>query len=161
MNHPASARAAHRQSGFTLIELMIVLVIAWIVMTLASPRLRATYAAEQVRSTQTFVRSYLVAARAAALRGGRTAVFYSRASTSSIAVTVDSNGTMVTLLPPVRLDSVYKVTLTSSVDSIVYNGRGRAVGLSSPQTITLSAGGNQQRLCIGLAGTVQNGVCAQ
>jgi prepilin-type N-terminal cleavage/methylation domain-containing protein len=161
MNHPARTRPAHRQSGFTLIELMIVLVIAWIVMALAAPRLRATYINEQVRSTQAFVRSYLVATRAAALRSGRTAVFYSSSSTNSIRVTVDSSGTMVDLLPRVRLDSAYRVTFTSSADSIVYNGRGQAVGLSTPQTITLSAGSSQQRLCIGLAGAVQNGVCVQ
>ena len=59
----------------------------------------------------------------------------------------------------VRLDSAYNVTMTASRDSIVFNGRGIAVGLSGSQTITLSKTGITKSICVSALGAILQGGC--
>lgn len=144
--------------GFTLVEVMMVTAIVVLVMAMLFPRVHAVYAATQVRSAGQEVRAYLTAARAAALQQGRTTVFYARSQ--RIWVTTESGGAQVVYRVPVRLDAGYGVALTATKDSIVYNGRGIATGLSGTQAVTVSKGGTARSVCVSALGSVFQGVCS-
>ena len=155
-------RRVSKRAGFTLIEVLIVVSIIAITLKMAIPPLHDLYVNEKIRSTSVVLRSYLASARSVAVQHGRTAVFHSSNSSASIWVMVDSSGTMVSLRPRLRLDSLYTVTLLATADSIAYDARGRAIGLSSPQTYTLSsAQGTNKLVCITLLGGVESGACVQ
>lgn len=154
-------RPTTTRHGFSLVEMLIVLVVGSIMMAISFPKLHDAFLNERVRSTHTLVQAYLASARSAAQQRGGPAVFYADNSTKSIRVTADSNGTQVSLRPRVRLDSTLNVTFTSTADSIVFNSRGLAVGLASAQTITLSANGKTRIVCVTRMGAIQSGSCVQ
>ncbi len=140
------------EAGFTLAELMIVAVMIVLILALAFPRVHRAFAAETVRNAQSEAQAYVTTARALSLQKGQTTVFHSAGQ--KIWVTTDSSGLQVTYRPAVRMDSTYGVTLTATRDSILFNGRGIAVGLSASQTIALSKDGITKSLCVSALGAV-------
>lgn len=151
-----------RQRGFSLVEVLIVVSIIAITLRMAYPPLHKAYVKERIRSTTVLLRSYLSSARSAAIQHGRVSVLYTNAATTSLWVKIDSAGSMVALRPRLRLDSLYSVSMVTAVDSIAYDARGRAIGLSAPVTYTLSSPeGGSLTVCVSLMGNVQSGSCVQ
>jgi len=119
--------------------------------------MHSAYSAETVREARYLTEAYLTTARAASVQKGRTTVFHSAGQ--RVWVTTDSSGVQVPYRAAVRLDSAYNVTMTASRDSIVFNGRGIAVGLSGSQTITLSKTGITKSICVSALGAILQGGC--
>ena len=151
------SRAHRSDAGFTLVELVTVALLVVLILAVVFPRVHSAYSAETVREAQYTTEAYLTAARAVSVQKGRTTVFHS--SGQQVWVTADSSGVQVSYRPAVRLDSAYDVTMTASRDSIVFNGRGLAVGLSGSQTITLSKAGVTKSICIYALGAILRGGC--
>jgi len=151
------SRAHRSDAGFTLVELATVAVLIVLILAAVFPKVHSAYSAETLREAQYLTEAYLTTARAASVQNGRTTVFHSAGQ--RVWVTADSSGVPVSYRAVVRLDSAYNVTMTASRDSIVFNGRGIAVGLSGSQTITVSKAGVTKSICISALGAILQGGC--
>jgi prepilin-type N-terminal cleavage/methylation domain-containing protein len=118
-------------AGFTLVEFIIVVVILGVISTMAYPLIAGARASASLRAARVQFASSLATARAAAVRWGRPAQL--KRTGNSIQVRADTSGTgvFVALSPPVALDTQFGVTLSATVDSIVFGPRGLATNLSS------------------------------
>ena len=128
-----------------------------IILAAVFPKVHTAYSAETVREARYVALAYVTTARAVSLQKGLSTVFHS--ANQRVWVTADSNGVQVSYRAAVRLDSAYDVTMTASRDSIVFNGRGIAVGLSGSQTITLSKTGITKSICVSALGAILQGGC--
>ena len=151
------SRGDRSDAGFSLVELLTVGLLIVLVLAAVFPKVHDAYSAETVREAQYLTESYLTTARAASVQKGRTTVFHSAGQ--RVWVTTDSSGVQVSYRAVVRLDSAYNVTMTASRDSIVFNGRGIAVGLSGSQTITVSKTGVTKSICISALGAILREGC--
>jgi Tfp pilus assembly protein FimT len=152
------SRGDGSEAGFSLVELLTVGLVIVLILAAAFPKVHSAYSAETVREAQYLTESYLTTARAASVQKGRTTIFHSAGQ--RVWVTTDSSGVQVSYRAVVRLDSAYNVTMTASRDSIVFNGRGIAVGLSGSQTITVSKTGVTRSICISALGAILREGCA-
>lgn len=131
---------ADRQQGFTLIEVLMVIVIIGVFMALAAPSFRTYTASQRVKTASFDLYASLVFARSEAIKRRQT-------------VTVAANGgdwaagwavTVAGITDPLRTqDALTGVTTTSGATSVVYRLDGRltsaAVGvLIAPQTADAS-----------------------
>lgn len=108
-----------RRNGFTLIEMMIVIVIMGIMLAMAMPKLHDWSSSADARGARSAATSLLAKARAAAIQNNQV----TRASfsgTSGAVVVVATNDT----LQRVALGSEYGTTMTPSSWSVTYDPRG-------------------------------------
>jgi prepilin-type N-terminal cleavage/methylation domain-containing protein len=141
--------------GFTAIELLIVIVLIGLLTAMAYPRMSAARTSAGLRAARVQFAASLAIARAAAVRWGRPAQL--KRSGNSIQVRVDTSGTgaFVPLAMPVALDSQFNVTLSATVDSIVFGPRGLATNLSSSGAqFALVRGSVQDSVCLTRLGEV-------
>jgi prepilin-type N-terminal cleavage/methylation domain-containing protein len=98
-----------RRNGFTLIEMMIVIVIMGIMLAMAMPKLHDWSSSADARGARTAATTLLAKARAAAIQNNQvtTASFN---GTSGAVVTVATNDT----LQQVAMGSEYGITMTMS-----------------------------------------------
>src|SRR5437867_11122550 len=120
-------------AGFTLVELLTVALLVVIILGAIFPKVHSAYSAETVREARYVALAYVTTARAVSLQKGLTAVFHS--ANQQVWVTADSNGAQVSYRPVVKLDSVYSVAMTASGYSIVFKGRGIAVGVGRKSVV--------------------------
>jgi prepilin-type N-terminal cleavage/methylation domain-containing protein len=151
-----------RRVGFTLIEIMIVVVIFGIMVLVAYPRVGRALVKNDVRSARTALANMFSKARAVAMQGSRTA-----------RVEFDGNNVLVTASPRVdgvdasgdrdtvggvqNLNGLYGVTLShsGSVTSIDYDPRGFVfAGLNEPLKLYLTRSGKQDSLTLDYLGRV-------
>jgi prepilin-type N-terminal cleavage/methylation domain-containing protein len=148
-----------RRVGFTLIEIMIVVVIFGIMVIVAYPKASSALVKNDVRSARTTLANTFSKARAVAMQGSRTG-----------RVEFNGNNVLVTASPRVvavagsdrdtvggvqNLNSVYHVTLSSSVASIAYDPRGFVTsGLSQPLKFYLTRSGKRDSLTLDYLGRV-------
>ena len=125
------ARGSSRsRRGFTLIETMVVLVIAGITMAIALPKFASMRDRMAVRSAKQQFSSYLATARAAAIRQSQYGHFH--ANSNPIWSNVNQpNGTSINVSKSVSLMNARGVALTlggsaPSNDSILFDSRGMA-----------------------------------
>jgi Tfp pilus assembly protein FimT len=115
--------------GVSLIEIMAVVALAIIVTAIALPALNNSRRAASMQSARTQVESYLAVARSVAVRNGVRSFLIREGNT--IRIMADSSNGVVTVVRPVRLDSVSSVTLGATRDTIIYDSRGIAVNLAA------------------------------
>jgi prepilin-type N-terminal cleavage/methylation domain-containing protein len=147
-----------RRVGFTLIEIMIVVVIFGIMVIVAYPKASSALVKNDVRSSRTALANTFSKARAVAMQGSRTG-----------RVEFNGNNVLVTASPRVvavagsdrdtvggvqNLNSVYHVTLTPSPSTVVYDPRGFAAGLSQPLKLYLTRSGKRDSLTLDYLGRV-------
>lgn len=140
-------------------EMIIVLVVAGLLMAITVPRLSSLYAVNGVRAAKARLSSFIVVARAAAIRRGQTAEF--RLNGNVMQVLVDSSGTFVSVRDSVSLYNTDKVTVTArgvtGVDSILFNPRGFATNLSpstSPHVYVITRDNSSDSLCVSMLGLI-------
>lgn len=119
---------SHRTAGFTLIELLIVVVIMGAISLVAFPRLKDTFEASGLRGARARLITVHGAARAAAVQTNRAVRIHFSGNTMWVTatprLTVGGSGTADTIVPVQDLDEVFGITLTSSVDSLMFDPRG-------------------------------------
>jgi type IV fimbrial biogenesis protein FimT len=130
-----------RRSGFTVIELLMVIVIVGVIAGIAFPKLNSAVRNENVRSARRETLTQLSRARAMAVQRGCRAALQMRAATGKVWVEVcKTSGTgrdtvgMISNLP-----GKYSTTLTTTADSLPFNPNGLGLGLG-PITMTFTRG---------------------
>jgi prepilin-type N-terminal cleavage/methylation domain-containing protein len=115
--------------GFSLLELMAVIVLAAVIAMVAVPKVRAVQRGAGINSAKLQLRTYLAAARATAVRRGGTARLVRTGNV--LVVTVDSSATQAVVIRPFDFNRNYSVLLSGTVDSVVYGARGLATNLGT------------------------------
>jgi prepilin-type N-terminal cleavage/methylation domain-containing protein len=123
--------------GFTLIEMIIVLLLMGVIGAMLFPRLRDAFEKTNVRGARAALGTLAAKARATAVaRGCRSALHFSSGADGSVWVTVCKVNTAAgidTLGGVEHLASRFNVLLTASRDSVVYAPSG--VSFDNVQTI--------------------------
>lgn len=148
-----------RRVGFTLIEILIVVVIFGLMVIVAYPKASRALLKNDVRSARTALANTFSKARAVAMQGSRTA-----------RVEINSSNVFVTASPRVapvagsdrdtvggvqNLNSVYHVTLTPGTATVVYDPRGFVTtGLGQPLKLYLTRSGTRDSLTVDYLGRV-------
>jgi prepilin-type N-terminal cleavage/methylation domain-containing protein len=118
------------RSGFSLIEMLMVVILIGIVASLGFPRIRTAVQKTNVRSARVFLASATATARAAAVqRGCGAVVHFTSGANGLVWVTACPRmkagaGTVDTLGAVEKLAARYSVTLTPTRDSIRFSPRG-------------------------------------
>lgn len=150
---------AHR-SGFTLLELLIVIIVMGMLGMFAYPRLRGSTTGIQVRSARQQTQEMLVVARAAAVQNGSEARFIRAGNV--VRVTVDSSGTFVTLTTR-DLYTEHGVSVevggAAPRDTVRFDSRGLAIGLTGASTIRFTKSTTRDSVCVSKMGKVARTGC--
>lgn len=127
--------------GFTIIELMTVMVIAGILFLFGFPRLRDSLQKSNVRSAKAGMATLVAKARAAAVARGCTSTMNLSASngTVSISVCALSGGGTVLLGGVDSLAARYKVVMNPSATTLQFDPRGLSVGFTG-MTVRFTSG---------------------
>ena len=149
------------KKGFTLIEILMVLAIVGIVTVMGLPRASAIMGGSAMRSAKMEVKTALVLARTTAVQTGGFAQFIRVGNV--VTVTSDSMGQQVRLAPANDIYAEHKVTLPSGTDTVRFDPRGFAFGIStSPfyRVIRLGRGTLVDSVCVTRFGRINSeGVC--
>lgn len=113
--------------GFTVTELLVVLVVMLVILGLAAPRLVSLRARNNLAAAQQQIAQALAVARASAIQRGQTVAF-TRAGNR---IGVRNMSTSTNLIEPVDLERTFHVSVTaagSTPDTIRFDSRGFRVG---------------------------------
>jgi prepilin-type N-terminal cleavage/methylation domain-containing protein len=159
----ASIGRANRRPGFTLIETMVVLIIAGIAMSISLPKFAAMRDRMSVRSAKQQFSSYLATARAAAIRQSQSGQFHVSSSTVWSSVN-QPNGTNINVSKSVSLTTARGVTITlagspPSNDSIVFDSRGMS-STGAARTYVFTRNGLKDSICVSRLGLIAR-TCGQ
>jgi prepilin-type N-terminal cleavage/methylation domain-containing protein len=117
------------RNGFTLFEIMTVIVLLGIMAALAIPRMSVSKRAASMQSARVQVESYISAARAIAIRnGGRTQLVQTG---NTMYVVADTGTGWITVVKPTRFNQSSNVVVSATVGSILFDARGLATGLDA------------------------------
>lgn len=119
----ANLTSSRRRRGFTLPEILIVIVMISVLALVAIPRFATASGKRHMESARMRVAAALATARQAAIQKGQTVQF--KIANNRVTV-MNTAGTAVNLLSPIPLDTLYKVTVS---------------GVANPYTIDFSARG--------------------
>jgi prepilin-type N-terminal cleavage/methylation domain-containing protein len=130
-----------RRSGFSTIELAIVLAIIGIIVLIGFPKIRQTLDKTNVRSARTAVATLVATARAAAIQRGCVGVVHFAATNATVWVTTSCPAKVDTVSGVEQLATRFKVTLVATRDSLRYDPRGLSMdNLGSSNTIVRLTG---------------------
>lgn len=156
MTFPSTFRHLHRRGGYTLAELLIVIVIAGIVATMAAPRLSNFLRHLSARSATSTVVADLTLARTQAVREGRT-VSLRVTSATAYQVTVDNGANPIRTIKTVDVARTQKkVTLTPSPTVISFDPRGM-LRAGSASELRVARGTQTDTVSISAVGRVYRG----
>jgi prepilin-type N-terminal cleavage/methylation domain-containing protein len=119
-----------RRSGFTTIELIIVILIVGVIATFGFPKIRRALDQTNVRSARVSIGTFSATARAIAVQRGCRAVIHFAGGANSMAwVTacprlLPGAGTVDTVAMIDNVGSRFNVTMTYTRDSVQYDPRG-------------------------------------
>jgi prepilin-type N-terminal cleavage/methylation domain-containing protein len=148
----------NRAAGFSVIELVSALAVMGIMTSIAYPRLHAVSTAASVRAAKLAAVAYIERTRAAAVENGREARFVRVGD--ALQITVDSNGTQVTVAAPRDIYAEHQVHLVTTRDTIAFDPRGFAVGLSSVVVIRLNREDVSDSVCVTRLGKIAGRTCS-
>jgi prepilin-type N-terminal cleavage/methylation domain-containing protein len=135
------------RSGFTFIEIMIVMVIAGLVYAVAARPIRGAFVAASRRSASREVTSYLFRARAIGVQQSRRT--WVVRSGNTLKIIVDSSGTKVQIGTIIDMNSRYGATLTATPkDSIEFDPRGFVVLPASTPKLIITRSPAADTLCV-------------
>lgn len=149
-----------RRSGFTLVEMLLVVVLLGLFSAIAYPRMKAPVARLSVRSARQQASEMLVVARSAAVQSGAETRFIR--SGNVLRTVMDSSGTWITIAAG-DLYATHGVTVAMTgllpKDTIRFDARGVAIGLTGTQTITFTNSTAADSVCVLRVGKVARGGC--
>jgi len=136
--------------GFTLVEILIVIVIMGILATIAMPKLSTLSRRYTVDSAKQDVAAYLAQARAAAIQNGRNGWFIRNGNTIMVALDTSAGAPPAPFTQPLdlKLEHGVSVTMPTNPDSIRYDPRGIAVGLGGVVAIVVKKNGIRDSVCV-------------
>jgi prepilin-type N-terminal cleavage/methylation domain-containing protein len=147
------------RNGFTLIEMLLVVIILGVVALMGYPRMSAGMTSANVRGARTTLINLLVKARSAATQTNRIAL-----------LKIEGNNAVVLLRPRLlpggvgndadtlgtvaRLEDSYGVTVTATVDSVRFDPRGLGTGFGTGTTFVVSRNGTADTIMVDGLGRV-------
>ena len=161
--HPSRGRPRGGRAGFTIMEMMVVVLVIGIMTGLMVKPIAGAFAQSSRRSATREVASYLFRARGIAVQQSRASELVRTGNV--IKIRVDSSGTKVTLGQTRDLNQIYGVTLTTTppsgglpVDTIRFDTRGlTAIATNLPKFIITRSGADT--LCVTGMGRVSSRGC--
>lgn len=145
--------------GYTITEMIVVLLIFGVVVGLSMPRLHEASSSAGLRSARQQTASYLSLAHSVAVQRGKEAWF--NRSGNTITVTVDSSGSQVVYARAHDLSREHSVTIaTASSDVIKFDSRGYAIGTGSVEKLVLTRDGMRDSVCVSKLGKVITRGCS-
>lgn len=143
-----------RRSGFTLVETLLVVVVAGIILAIGFPRMRDAKTRSDLRSARTTVASMYARARSAAVEANRTSSLRFNGN-NAVVVRAQATGTVLDTVGPVQnLMSSYGVTIASTSNQLDVDPRG--LGANTGQVvIRLSRGGYTDSVVVSGFGRIQ------
>ena len=127
------------RTGFTLIELMIVIVLIGTLLALSMPKLNKVDAQAGSRSAAQTIAAQLATARQAAIATGYAARLTLNANKITVQ-TSDSLGTYTTLGKTIRLSELGVTVTGTPASSVEFDPRGFATSLTGTQRFIVDAG---------------------
>jgi prepilin-type N-terminal cleavage/methylation domain-containing protein len=138
-----------RRTGFTFMELMVVVVIVGVIAMMGFPKIKDAIDKTNVRSARSAAGTYVATARQAAIQRGCRGVVHFSASAGTLWVTVcprlstTGSGTIDTIGVVSMLAKLYGVTVSSTRDSVQFDPRG--LNLDNTTTTTVQFAGASGR----------------
>ena len=152
-------KLTNNRSGFTALELAVVMTMIGIIMAMTFPRLAGFRERENSRSAQQQIAAYAAMARAAAIQRGRTASV--RFDNDSMWVTVDTVGSTLRLRSAVSLRGNFGVTLAADQSVITFDPRGFSPSTpSAGARLVVSKGVLRDSVCVTRLGQIKIKECA-
>ena len=139
-------------SGFSLVEMLIVIVVAGLLMAMALPKLRTTLAARDVKSARAAVANMYARARINALQTRKSTTV--NFSGTDAWVTMPITGGLDTIGAVAQLSSLYGVSVNASVASITVFPTGLS-NMGSTATIKVTRSGHSDSVMISGYGRLQ------
>ena len=144
------------RSGFSLVEILIVIAIMGIVAMMALPKLGNMNDRNQMRSAKDGIAAKISRARNAAIATGRPSKFYVEGDSMRISL---FNGSLETHKDSINLYRQFGVHVASSAFSITFDGRGMTSGTANVIKFTRRA--ITDSLCISPIGLINRHGCAK
>lgn len=149
-------RRIRARRGFSIAELLVVLIVSGLIMRMALPRFAAMRDRMALRSAKQQIGAYLVTARATAIRRSKVSTFKVKNNTIW-ATTTSSTGTDSTMTGTVPLLTARGVTVLKNgigaSDSIRFDPRGFAL-LNNARTYVLARNSLKDSICISRLGLI-------
>jgi prepilin-type N-terminal cleavage/methylation domain-containing protein len=126
------------RSGFTAIEVIVVVVLVGVLSAIALPYLRTGPAKSGVRGAMSAIASLHAVARNSAISRGRTAVLVIKAAAPATVLVVlrrSGSGVVDTVGTVENLYARFTVALTTTSDSVIFTPRGIGIGTSNTTVI--------------------------
>lgn len=147
------------RTGYTIMEMIVVLIIFGVVTGLSIPRLHAAQSSAGLRSARTQTAIYLAQAHALAIQRGREARF--NRSGNIVSVTVDSSGTQVVYGRPHDLTEEHGVAIPATTqDMISFDARGFATNITTVAKVVLTRDGMRDSVCVSKIGKIITRGCS-
>lgn len=146
-----------RPTGFTLMEMLLVILILGITMLIGLPRMSAGVTSASVRGARTTLINQLTRTRIAATQTNRIALLKVQGNNAVILLRprlLPGVGDADTLGAVARLGDSYGVTVSGAVDSVRFDPRGMASGFGTGTTFAISRYGTTETIRIDGLGRV-------
>jgi prepilin-type N-terminal cleavage/methylation domain-containing protein len=130
--------------GFTVIEMLLVVIILGIITIIGLPRMREGATKASVRGARTTLINLLARTRIAATENNRISVLKIAGNDAVILLRprrLPGAGNADTLGDVMRLGDAYGVTVTGAMDSVRFDPRGLATGFGTGTTFLLAKNG--------------------
>jgi prepilin-type N-terminal cleavage/methylation domain-containing protein len=130
-----------KHSGFTTIEMIIVVVLIGIITAIGFPKIRQSLDKANVRSARAAVATLAVTARSAAIQRGCPGVIHFVATNGTVWVTTNCATKVDTVAGVQQLGTRFKVTMVPSRDSLRFDPRGLSLdNLGATNTVITFTG---------------------
>ena len=146
-----------KRSGFTTIEMVIVVVLIGLIAAIGFPKIRQTLDKTNVRSARAAVGTLAAMARSAAIQRGCPGVIHFLATNATVWVTTSCAAKVDTVSGVQQLTTRFKVTMVATRDSVRYDPRGLSLDNLAGNTVitfTGSVGSNVDSTVINPLGKV-------
>lgn len=130
-----------RNAGFTMLEIMVVVILIAVLTALALPKLTTAAQKSNIRSTRLELSSMVVRARAAAIQRGCVDSLHLNSTSAWVTACQVSGSARDTVGPVDRIGSRFGVTLGGKTD-FGFDPRGLLVGFSGGTITITGTGGN-------------------
>jgi prepilin-type N-terminal cleavage/methylation domain-containing protein len=146
-----------RKSGFSLIEVLVVIVIASVLMAIVVPRYGSIVGAMNLRSAKQEIAAVMAQARGTAIQTGRTVRVVRSTNLVSLITDVGAGPVIVTQLD---LGAQFGVTVSSTTDTVAYDSRGLVIGNSGTIKFVVSKGTARDSMCLMALGKISPTGCS-
>lgn len=146
-----------RRQGFTLIEMVVVVLILGIIALFGFPRMSAAMTKANVRGARTTLINLIAKARTAATQNNRIALLKIQGDHAFVLLRprrLAGFGNADTLGTVIRLGDNYGVTLIATIDSVRFDPRGLGTGFGTGTTFLVSKNGHSETITIDGLGRV-------